>query len=579
MKMPKGLQRDRDELRIKLLCCMILLILTVFSVVWLVKPLWEYCVSDSAAFIVLVYKILGLNQAPMADLASGKDIWHPLLYLGLLTVTGKLFGVELLWMRLVGVICLLADLFLMWKITRFMAAATAERRLLFFVTAILFLLIPYTLVGGVHIDIDTSVLPTVLLLFSYLFARFQARGALSARGLLLLSSILALAFWSKLTTPLAIPPALFFFYLAKRDLKHAILYPTVILVGGSILFLVTWYIFCAAFNLPFAPVLYRTFGIFLGSAGSTVSFDPRKYVRFLGIIVFWLNPLVVAAWIAATAAGFWDIVKGKAVHDTWLFLAILSAGVGFVYIFVGGVTFGVPKYHYPLCALISLLLAYRFCPFLVDLSVGRIGLMTLGALLLGAVYYRVGDPVYLLNYGLKMQALNAGSLYPVVKRLAWITLAYMMPAAVVSWMFFGSGRQKAVRLLLVLIAAQTIGFNFVKAQADYQVSYGYGYQGADLVYRQLPKAGSLYFAEWVMIPPRGSLVDYRLGEINRHLDLEGWKKFITEKKPDALVFGPALNTIEQMRALYLKPELGEFMKGDYDLIPCGDYNLYRKRKM
>jgi hypothetical protein len=204
--------------------------------------------------------------------------------------------------------------------------------------------------------------------------------------------------------------------------------------------------------------------------------------------------------------------------------------------------------------------------------------MAIGSLLLGAVYYQLGDPLYILNYELKMKILQGLPLQPLLRKLAWIALAYVLPAVAVLWLSLASKKKMAIQLLFVLIVAQAIGFNFKKSLAEYQITYGYGYKGASLVYEHLPKTGSVYFAEWAVIPPRGSLIHYRLDTINNHLSLEEWKRFVIEEKPDALVCGPALNTIEQMNRLYSLPEFKEFMNGDYNLIHCGDYDLYRKKK-
>ncbi|MBU0768053.1 MAG: hypothetical protein KJ687_03025, partial [Proteobacteria bacterium] len=106
------------------------MLLLVFSVSWIIKPLWEFSTNDSAVFVILVYKILGLDQTHLINLASGESIPHPLLYPIILTLTGKLFGAEVLWMRFVGLICLLIDIYLMRKITALMVDSEKKHHLL-----------------------------------------------------------------------------------------------------------------------------------------------------------------------------------------------------------------------------------------------------------------------------------------------------------------------------------------------------------------------------------------------------------------------------------------------------------------
>lgn len=558
--------------------CWVLLLLIIFSTIWIIKPLGEFSTNDSAAFVLLVYKILGLNQTNLIDLASGESIWHPLLYPIILTLTGKLFGVEVLWMRLVALICLLIDIYLIWKITALMVDTEKKHRILSLLAICIFVCIPYTLDGGVHIDIDNSILPPILLLFIYLFACFQAKkDGFAGYNLILLSLVLALAFWAKLTTPLAIPLAIGIFYLVKRDLVKAFLYSSGLFITGSVLFLITWYAFCAAFELPFFSVIQRTFGAFFAKINNSMTTDPFSYLRYLGITIYWFNPLIVISWLTITALSFRDIIIKRVINDTYLFLLILSVIIGFMYLFIGRLTFGVPKYHYPLCSMIALILAYRLYPWFADLSSKQIGMMTFFSLLFGALYFLLEDPIYLLNYVLKMQALKGLSFRPIMMKLFWLSLAYLLPAMGVLWLILRSKKKAACQLLFVLIMAQTIGFNFHQALADYQVVYGYGYKGANLVYERLPPTGSLYFAECAVISPRGSLAHYQLNAIDNSLSMEQWKKYIAEKKPDALIYGPALNTIEQMNRLFLNPEFEVFMNSDYDLVYRGDYYLYRKK--
>jgi glycosyltransferase involved in cell wall biosynthesis len=545
------------------------------SMFWLIKPLSEYLTSDASAFIILVYKALGLSNTPLIDLASGRDVWHPFLYQSILILTGKLFGTELVLLRMIGIFCLLLNLYLLRKICIIMVESPSDQRTMTFLTIAFFLLVPFTLEGAAHIDIDNTIMLPILLSFIYAFGRLQTKwGDLNVKALIILSFLMALALWAKLTTPIVIPVALGLYYAVKKNIIRSFTYPLGLLIICSGMFILSWLLFCAYFNLPFLSVFQRIFGVFFEKANETLITDPKQTLRYLAIITFWFNPLIIFSWLTVMLHTVHDIIKKKKINDTFLFISILTLLIGIPYLFIGQVTYGIPKYLYPLTGLVSIMLSYRLYKWFGQLTIRAFRWYILAALLIGLLYFIPNDPIYLLNYTLKIKVLYDLEYFSVLTDVCFITLLYILPLLAVVWFIIHKRREKAITIIFVFILAQTIGFNFKQSTADYQTTYNYGYRGVADVHVHLPQKGRLFFPEWAIIPPRGSMADYVLDNISKNVTFKEWQHYIITKKPDAVIYGPALNTLDQLKRLFMRSEFDLFMRKDYNLTKHGDYNLY-----
>lgn len=556
-----------------LYCCLLIL-----CVVWVSKPLKEFLSGDASMFVLLVDNVLNKSQSFVNEWSSGKWLWHPFLYQIVLILTGKIFGSQLIWFRCVGLICLLLNLYLIRKISNLFVSHQWEGRVLTFLSSAIFLLMPYTLNGAVHIDIDNTLMLPIILLFVYFFCKSQKIPSLSnTKDLVLASMVLALAFWAKLTTPLILPVALGAYFLMKKKYVKALTYPIGLFTVGGGIFILTWYAFCAYVNLPFLVPFQRIFNVFLMKASASMESGPLRFYLDLGLTTFWFNPLILFLWLTVTVLNIKDFVLKKPLFDTQLFMTILTFLIFFIYLFIGRITNGIPKYHYPCTALMGLVIAHRFYPWFSRITMRKFVIMLLFTALLSSGYYLAGDPLYLLNYRLKMQAIYNLSWNSTLARIGLITLIYLLPLLLFAWIKY-SGRDEIARnVLLVCAAAQMIGFNFYQYVADYQVSYNYGYRGAPEVYKSLPARGSLLFPEGALIPPTGSIDDYKIIS-TKISSLRNWRQFISVKKPDAVIFGPALNTLAQMKNFYLTKEWGSMMDRHYNLVRKGDYSLYLKKK-
>ena len=551
--------------------------LFILCAFWIRKPLTEYLVGDSSKFVLLVYSVLGVSNTHLIDLSSGRDIWHPFLYQSILIATARLFGMELYKLRLIGLACLMIDLYMIRKIANLMVDNQREGRVLTFLACLFFLMIPLTIDGAMHIDIDTTVMLPLLLVFLYLFIRQEQAESMRDRYLImviLMCFIMPLLLWSKLTTPLALPLAIGTFYVIRKRPLTAIIYPTLLLAIGGGIFLLTWYLFCYHFNLAFLSVFERMIRVFSIVSNESANAGYLKVFREFAMIVFWFNIIMSLLLIVCLCVVIRRVIRRETIRDPILFASILSFIIGGVYCLIGGISYGIPKYHYPLTALAALIVSYHLRPYCDRLSI-KIPLSVLFAIIVVSVfYYYIEDPIYLLTRGIKLRAIDSTSFNPILNQLWIISFIYLLPFFISMVLWARSKRQYAVELILVVAMAQMVGFNFHKSQAAYHTSHGYGYYGASDVYRQLIPLNSVWFTEGVIISPFDILPPYALDETPMNYD--EYRLRIVEKSPDAIVFGAPCSTVSQMKQFFLTPEFNRISREHYKLDTVGDYYIYVK---
>jgi glycosyltransferase involved in cell wall biosynthesis len=546
---------------------------------FLIKPIGEYLSGDASLFVALVQEILGYGDMPQIDLHSGLSIWHPLLYVGLLVTVGKIFGPHLICFRFLGVAFLLLDLYLIKKLCFCMVSNQRQGRFLTLFSCALFLMMPFTLKGGVHIDIDNSVLPPLLLFFAYTFVQYeQTAGKKKIKFALIACLVMIAALWAKLTTPLLIPIAMSMYYFARRDRLKAFLNPLLLTFIAISFFLVTWYVFCIWAKFPAFSVFTRIVGVFGTKIGASLNILER--MRYAEITMFVMNPLAITAWLFFFALNIKDLWKSKPINNASLYISFLGILIGAAYFVVGGMTYGVPKYYFPLTALISLIVAQRLYSYMIDMR--RINFFLLVSLcaIFGAGYAYVGDPLYLINHELKVHALANMPFKPVLIKLFFIFVIYTLPLLAAIW--FGLLGKKSISALILLLGmgSQMFGLNLRQVHAPYQIVYGYGYEGLDRVYAQLPIGSSILLPEAVLVPPIGIISGHNylpFSIVSEIPTLREWESYIESKKPDVLIYGIALNTVVQMKKLYENQEFREFMLWNYNFHIEGDYCIYLRK--
>ncbi|MBP8980264.1 MAG: glycosyltransferase [Syntrophobacterales bacterium] len=554
------------------------LYLIVFLLVafWIKKPLTEYLIGDASLFMLLVHSALGLMDTPLIDLTSGASIWHPFLYQSILIITGKLFGTELLKMRLIGAVCLLFDLYLLRKIANRLVDNQKDGRMLTLLTCIFFLFIPLTIDGALHIDIDNTIMTPLMLIFYYYFIRLEQEGIRYERYwslIILMCILMPLLLFSKLTTPLALPVAIGVFYLLKGKPKKAIFISTLLALIGGCLFLLLWYLFCHFFHLPFSSLFQRYITITSNAVFHSTNSSYLHHIRHITIIGFWLNTTMVLLWFGFLFSTCKRLWKGQPVSDPLLFSFILTTIVGTTYLYIGNISFGLAKYHYPLIPFIALSIAYYTYPFVKELSLKSTTLYLTAIVCLSFLYYFVEDPIYLLTRGLKVQELSNLPYEPVLTNLAVVLTIYILPSLILLAVIFRYKLRQLYVVLVLLALSQMIGFNFHRSSAAYHTSHGYGYYGAAAVYKKISGLKNVLFSEGLIVAPFDPFLKYNPLNVSSP---ERIIPYISLYKPDAFVFGAPCNTVAHLKNHFLNPSFHQEMAKFYHLEKAGDYLIYLK---
>ena len=550
------------------------------------KPLGEHLIGDATIFCLVVANQTGFNVAPYYDISAAVvDFGHPLLYVGILMATGWLFGPSLLSFRLFGVACLVVDLVLIRKIADQMTSSTREARLVSLLASTLFLLMPYAIDGSLHIDIDTSVLPVICLAFTLTFALFvRSTGRRRMTLGCAVSLLFSLGLWAKLTTPLLLPLAAFGYCLCTKQKLRTLLLHAMLFVIGAGVFMGTWHLLCTACNFPTLSVFRRILSVFASKVGGP-SLDVSELGRTIVVISFAFNPLLMVVWLLALGDVMRRIVSHKPNNDVTLYLAILTPAICLGYCMIGRLTYGVPKYHLPFAPLAALLAASFLGPVLARLSIRKFALGAVAGILSGLLFAFIPDPLYVVNHELKAAAFSGRSFTPSLVLLSIAAVAYFasLGIAIVLWI---TGRKNvAWEILMFSILMQLVGYNLRQSLAPYQIAYSYGVRGIPEAFRRISDCQRFFVPEATIIAPTRYSIADTVDNLARMPAESGsdatkatfWRAYLLTYRPEAVVCGPAFNTVSQLKTIFLTPGFESIVGAYYERVQYWDATVYLRK--
>ncbi len=312
------------------------------------------------------------------DRPADRFVYHTPLYLYALGGWFKLFGVGPSQVRLFGALCAVA----LGVITFWIFRALMPVSVFWTFAAIfwpMFLLNPYTVQGAAIADMDTSIYGPLLCGFVLCVIRLswregEVRAAAPAFAeLLLCSVVLALCFWTKLTTVLLFLPYPFFLLWPRFGLFRALRLSAAVVGIGIALFLatfVTWCKWIGADPLAFWRWLI-SYAVTRGSSGhrgivGRLHDFENNFLIMGPHTIKWTGFL---AWVGAIAAlGFCGTLAIR--HKDWrAYTAGLTfgiAGLGSFYYAGQQTSFGNSpfKYQFVFWGIISAGAAYLYAVFL-----------------------------------------------------------------------------------------------------------------------------------------------------------------------------------------------------------------------
>ena len=211
------------------------------------KPI--YYMGDTPEQYIPRKDLWQIHEAPKPGYTYG--LWHPPLYIYLLALSHKLFGTASWTARLPGVLCFLATLWLLRGIINRLLPPEKSNAV-FGVTSFLYLTNPLLIQQSMMLDVDNTVVTLTSVLFFHEFLRLEVKGTGWAQRSIWLSLLIGLTMWAKEFAGLFLGLSLLVCAMLRRQWRDALAAVGIVVVG-SVLFWVSWWVYC---KLTEMPVMY-----------------------------------------------------------------------------------------------------------------------------------------------------------------------------------------------------------------------------------------------------------------------------------------------------------------------------------
>jgi 4-amino-4-deoxy-L-arabinose transferase-like glycosyltransferase len=392
-------------------------------------------------------------------------LWHPPLYLQLLGLQFKLFGVSETSGRLLGAVFGLGTGALVYLTGRALGrGGWLSRETTGLLASAFFLLSPLAIQSALILDIDGTVLTFLLALMVYLLVRFPPEQYPAV--LPWLSGLFALSLWAKLTSPLGLLACLVTVRLLAGRFGQTLRESVIIGVGGGAAFMATWALACLAFRMPF-DMPFGVIWIELVDA-STYSRgwlrSPETLLSTLAPSLLWTGPYLVPLFAAAGVARLRGYVATRKVQPVDL---LVGFGLVVFLIYLVKLAGGFPKYHIAMLPFWAVSAAALVVEAAGTLLVVEAGLLAIGFWLF--LQYFTSSVPDLWVYGWKP---DLGSQLGVTPGL--------LACAVLGALYLAGGRDLGRNLALVLTTMALAWGPAVEqgmGKVAYSTTYHYGTSG------------------------------------------------------------------------------------------------------
>lgn len=509
--------------------------------------------------------------------------WSPSLYLNLQAFFYKVLGIANYSARLIGVGCAVLQLFLFLLVGKILFKNSREQKIFLFIASVLFTTNPGVIQGSLLPYDDTTLLPLFFLIFSLIFIRFEEkRERISIIGL---GIIFSLALWSKLTTPFFFIICMLIYYMLKRDFRGLLDTFWVYIIGAGI-FLFTWKWYCITTGTEFwGPIKYCIFALLTKNSFNVYEFSILKFSLVILRFTLWFGFYFILLWFFVFFKRLNDFRIRRFIEpiDFLIFFAIL---VGIGYFFVGGVTFGFPKYHYPILTAMSIASAFILKDFLIGSTKKDFWIYSIISVLSALYYYfAVGDLLYIINFSLRnTQVFSPKAVKVTLLYFGYKFILYLLPLIIVS--FIIGVYKKTERLsgkiaviLVVLIISTNLSLDAIQCNAGYLVRYCYGDRGTQELINYLnenTKSGDRILATPDIIY---YLKDKNIPYLPMHIGhaLDSTIKIIKQPSVKFVVYSIGHNDIKQFREVFANLGFISEVKANFIVSQIGSYTIYKRK--
>ncbi|MDD5681549.1 MAG: hypothetical protein PHI59_09965, partial [Candidatus Omnitrophica bacterium] len=510
----------------------------------------------------------------------------PPLYVNTQVFLYKLLGVSNFSSRLIGIICVFFQLIVLSCFGKIFFNDKKEEWKFVLLTSLIFITNPAIIQGSLIPFEDMSLFPLLLALFALAFIKLAERPGLASA--LILGTIFAACLWPKFTTPLVLIPCMFVYYLLNKDSKgmgHAI----ATLLIGIFLFLSTWWAYANLRTLDFtAPINYavsaflskqaykQTASVFLGFSTNII-----RFILWFGLYSFLLGAIALAKRIS--------FFMKKKILEPVDFLVIYILFVGVTYTFVGGMTFGFPKYYFPIFLPLVILSVFTFKEVLDEISV-KDAAVYIGTAVLTFFYFYfvVGDPIYFFNFSMReMIVIGEAPVKNVFYLFGDKVFFYVVPGVIVFLIVkaYARNRKLITRILitlLIMIFGANLALDVIHRRASYMTRYCYGEEGTEDLIEHLHRnlaAGDAVLATCDIIyylRQKGHDVSYISDAVWYHTD--DIEKIIGDPSVRFVVYSVGHNDINQFKSTILNPAFQAGLKRRFARQEVGTYTVWQRMR-
>lgn len=406
---------------------------------------------------------------------------HPPVYILSLSLFCKMFGLNLVSMRLLGFAAVLLMALLVYFLSQEIFKEKKDRLWLGLLCSLLYLSIPLIIQGSVLLDIDNTLLPISMIIFVMAYIHFCRQ--MNAKKIILLGCLFALALWSKITTSLVLIIAIGVFHLLERNFRQALKRPLVIFLIGASIFLATFSLYCCLVNWKCFRVVPMVFSVaWIKQPAGTFYFKIFTMLKTILRLSLWMSPYLILLWLISLKESFERIYKGLSMNPL-NFLSIYSCLILLGYLYFGG-SHVFPRYHIPMIFAICILVTNSIQEIFKGLRTKE-SIFYIAAILFMTGYYVfvVKDMLYFTNYELKVALTldippNKELLFTIVKQVVFYVLPLPAVFLLVKSMRKEWAASRAIlSALFILTVSSNVGLNILQAKSDYACTEHYGTNG------------------------------------------------------------------------------------------------------
>jgi len=514
-----------------------------------------------------------------ADLGTGA---HPPFYIDTLRFLSQVFDVSGANLRIVGIICFLLNLILIYKLSH----EIFKDRKRGVLASLIFALHPLAIQGSMVLDIDNTVL-TVFLTFACLYYARNIDNFSLRKGIFLILLLFS-SLWAKLGTPFIFMGSLILFHILKGQGKRAsqIFFVS---IAATLLFLLVWKIDSVIFGFPFSVAFQR--GVSVITKGLQFSLLPVvKQITLRALrVTLWLGLYFVLLWTVSCFKHVKDIMVKRLKLDFNFFLIIYSASIFLFYLLIGGTMFGFAKYQYPLLPILSIIIANAVLS--LDLNIFKKNIiiyLCFGAAFAIISYIFSGDLLYQINYNLRQIAIFSPQELPDFYRdFARRIILYFIPFVFGIFVIKLSIRKESwLRIFSFLAITFIILGNFSSdiylRGTQFFTSYCYGrdigeFKRVSNLCKDIIKKDK----NATIIAPKDVLenagVEVFIGYHKLWNDKDKFLEIVKDRRVKAVIYTFSYNALYSYKEIFLDADVEKILKKHYSLLVIDTHDVWLRK--